>query len=265
MGIDWITYAAQLVNLAILVYLLYRFLYKPMLKAIDAREAKISGELKKSEEMAKAAEKRLNDLNRKNEEIESERQKILHEAHKVANELKARLEREIRADAAETRMRWEEELKQERKSLEAEMREMIVSNFMQFARKALIELAEINLETQIVEVLKHRFAELPKEEKERLMPKEGETPAVYVYTAKELNSDMQEEIGSLINGTLKLTQASVLFEVNPHLLSGVEISVDGNVLTWNLDAYLRDFTDNMNQALENISLRLNREENKSEE
>ncbi len=261
MGIDWITFSAQLVNLAILVYLLYRFLYKPMLNAIDGREARITEEIKKSRDMAAEAEKRLDELNRKHAELETQRQQILQQAHRVADELQARLEREIRADAVETRLLWKQELEQERKSIETELRERIISNFTQFARKALKELADVRLEAQIVEMLKRRFAELPEDEKQRLMPREDEVSVVYVSTAAELGSETQEELGALLDGALRLSQAPILFEVNPHLLCGVEISVNGNVLSWNLDSYLLDFADNMNKALENISLRLSREEN----
>ena len=38
MLIDWFTVGAQLVNFLILVWLLKRFLYKPILHAIDERE-----------------------------------------------------------------------------------------------------------------------------------------------------------------------------------------------------------------------------------
>ena len=42
MLIDWFTVGAQAVNFLILVWLLKRFLYKPVLAAIDAREKKIA-------------------------------------------------------------------------------------------------------------------------------------------------------------------------------------------------------------------------------
>lgn len=40
MLIDWFTVIAELVNFLILVWLLKRFLYEPVLKAIDEREKK---------------------------------------------------------------------------------------------------------------------------------------------------------------------------------------------------------------------------------
>ena len=45
MLIDWFTVGAQALNFAILVWLLKRFLYKPILNAIDARESRIAAQL----------------------------------------------------------------------------------------------------------------------------------------------------------------------------------------------------------------------------
>ena len=42
MRFDWWTLALQTVNFAVLVWLLHRFLYKPVLRAIDARRAELS-------------------------------------------------------------------------------------------------------------------------------------------------------------------------------------------------------------------------------
>ena len=42
MTIDWITVAAQIANFLVLVWLLRRFLYRPILDGIDAREAEIA-------------------------------------------------------------------------------------------------------------------------------------------------------------------------------------------------------------------------------
>ena len=44
MRIDWFTVIAQVVNFLILMWLLKRFLYKPILNAIDAREQRIAAE-----------------------------------------------------------------------------------------------------------------------------------------------------------------------------------------------------------------------------
>lgn len=45
MLIDWFTVGAQTLNFLILVWLMKRFLYQPVLDAIDAREQRIAQEL----------------------------------------------------------------------------------------------------------------------------------------------------------------------------------------------------------------------------
>ena len=62
MLIDWFTVSAQIVNFLILVWLLQRFLYRPILDAIDAREQRVAAALTKAEankEEARAGARRL--------------------------------------------------------------------------------------------------------------------------------------------------------------------------------------------------------------
>ena len=45
MLIDWFTVGAQVLNFVVLVWLMKRFLYRPILDAIDAREKRVAAEL----------------------------------------------------------------------------------------------------------------------------------------------------------------------------------------------------------------------------
>ncbi|HQU90423.1 MAG TPA: F0F1 ATP synthase subunit B, partial [Denitromonas sp.] len=56
MLIDWFTVVAQLLNFLILVWLLKRFLYQPVLDAIDAREQRIAKELAQADATRDAAQ-----------------------------------------------------------------------------------------------------------------------------------------------------------------------------------------------------------------
>jgi F-type H+-transporting ATPase subunit b len=57
MLIDWFTVGAQALNFIILVWLLKRFLYKPILDAIDAREKRIAAELADADKKKAEAQK----------------------------------------------------------------------------------------------------------------------------------------------------------------------------------------------------------------
>src|SRR5271165_4877827 len=105
MLIDWFTVAAQAVNFLILVWLMKRFLYKPILHAIDEREKRIATELANAGKKKAEAQKESDDFKHKNEEFDkqraallskatddakAERQRLLDEARKAADALSAK-------------------------------------------------------------------------------------------------------------------------------------------------------------------------------
>ena len=73
MLIDWFTVVAQTTNFLILVLLLKRFLYKPILDAIDAREQRIAQELADADAKRLEARQERDQFERKNEEFDRNR------------------------------------------------------------------------------------------------------------------------------------------------------------------------------------------------
>lgn len=80
-GVNPILLAAQVVNFLILLFILKRFLYKPLLKVLDQRKQKIEESLKNAEEI----ERRLQETN---EEIEKTLARALQEGQKIIDESK---------------------------------------------------------------------------------------------------------------------------------------------------------------------------------
>ena len=114
MLIDWFTVGAQALNFLILVWLLKRFLYKPILSAIDAREKLIAAELADATTKKTEAQKERDDFQHKNEEFDqqraslfnkatdeakAERQRLLDEARNAAAALNAKRMESLRSDA----------------------------------------------------------------------------------------------------------------------------------------------------------------------
>jgi len=114
MLIDWFTVIAQVINFLILVWLLKRFLYRPILDAIDAREKRIATELADADAKKVEAQQECDAFQHKNEEFDrqraallskaadeanAERQRLLDEARKAADALSARRQETLRNDA----------------------------------------------------------------------------------------------------------------------------------------------------------------------
>ena len=80
MLIDWFTVSAQAINFLILVWLLKRFLYRPVLAAIDAREKRIAQQLESAAKQQAEARAERDDFQRRSNALDQEREKILHAA-----------------------------------------------------------------------------------------------------------------------------------------------------------------------------------------
>ena len=113
MLIDWFTVGAQVINFIILVWLLKRFLYKPILDAVDARRNASPRSLRTPTRKVEAKKERdeFQDKNEKfdqqraallskaTEEAKVERQRLLGEARQAADTLSAKRQETLRRDA----------------------------------------------------------------------------------------------------------------------------------------------------------------------
>src|ERR1700684_4177373 len=91
MLIDWFTVCAQALNFLILVWLMKRFLYKPILHAIDVREKRIAAELADADKKKTEAQKESDEYKKKNEEFDEQRAGLLSQATQDAQNERERL------------------------------------------------------------------------------------------------------------------------------------------------------------------------------
>jgi F-type H+-transporting ATPase subunit b len=121
MLIDWFTIAAQVLNFLILVWLMKRFLYKPILDAIDAREERIAAKIADADAKKADAEKAHETFQEKNVEIDRRRDAILHQAEEEAQAERRRLIDEARQAADALRAQRQAALEREQQHLNDEI------------------------------------------------------------------------------------------------------------------------------------------------
>ena len=78
MQINWFTVTAQVINFLILVWLLKRFLYKPVLDAINEREKKIASQLNEAAAKTVEARKESDEFRQKNEAFDAEKKEQMN-------------------------------------------------------------------------------------------------------------------------------------------------------------------------------------------
>ena len=160
MLIDWFTVAAQAINFLILVWLMKRFLYKPVLNAIDAREKRISTELANADAKKAEAQKEHDEFQQKNTEFDQQRAGLMSKATGEAQAERQRLLDEARkaADAASSKR--QEALRAEEQNLHQAISRRTQQEVFAIARKALTDLATVSLEERLGEVFTRRLREM---------------------------------------------------------------------------------------------------------
>ena len=101
---------AQLINFAILLFVLRLFLYKPVLRIIDERKRRIEEGLNRAEQAAEQASASEEEARRVTDEARAEGREIVARAQQTADRLRAELEERARTDAEQIVTRAREEI-----------------------------------------------------------------------------------------------------------------------------------------------------------
>jgi F-type H+-transporting ATPase subunit b len=249
MLINWFTVFAQAINFLILVWLLKRFLYKPILHAIDEREKGIAAQLADAEAKKALAQKERDDFQHKNEAFDNARAALLKKATDEANAERQRLLVEARKDADALRAKRQEALESEQRNLNLEITRWTQKEVFAITRKALVDLAGTSLEERVSEVFVGRVRALSGAAKEQMVNGfKTSNHTVSVHSAFDMPPAQQ----SAIDGAVKETfgpDAHLQFETAPELVSGIELSTNGHKIAWSIADYLATLEKGANELL----------------
>jgi F-type H+-transporting ATPase subunit b len=238
MLIDWFTVGAQALNFIILVWLLRRFLYKPVLGAIAAREKKIAAELADAATKVAEARKQRDEFQHKNEEFDQQRAALLKKATEDANGERHRLLGEARKAADAVSEKRQEALRNDARNLNQAISRRAQQEVFAIARKVLSDLATAPLEERMTEVFIRRLREMDGPAKGTLADavKKASEP-VSVRSAFELPEGQRAALQDALNRTFS-AEVPLRFETAPDLVSGIELATNGHKVAWSIADYL---------------------------
>lgn len=249
MLIDWFTVIAQIFNFLILVWLLKRFLYKPILNAIDTREKKVADELANADAKEAEAQREKEEFKRKNEEFDQQRAELLKRAQDEARAERQRLLEEARREALDLKAKQLEALRTDRENLNREISRRTQKEVFAIARKVLRDLAGASLEENAVDVFARRLHELKGEEKEQLTSEISASPgSVNVRTAFDLPQTQRDLIKKTIKEALNV-EIQPKFETTPDLVNGIELTTNGQKVAWSIKDYLTSLETSIDELL----------------
>ncbi|MBW4935321.1 F0F1 ATP synthase subunit B family protein [Marinobacter sp. F4206] len=234
MSIDWITVIAQIANFLVLVWLLKRFLYQPILNGIDAREAEIAermGEAEKARRKAVAAEADF--VARKN--------KLLVEDAAIVDAAIKEAERQRDALLAETHQKleqehkdWQRHLQREQQKFTAELYRAGADTLYQLVRKALRDLADDQLEERIALHVTAKLEPMAPD----LLAAAGRAEEAIASTHVSLSEGAQ---ATLVRALADLMPGiPIRFQVDDDQAPGLVLRIGSTQVAWTVDSYTEE-------------------------
>lgn len=240
MSIDWITVAAQIVNFLVLVWLLKRFLYRPILDGIDAREQEITTRMGEAEKIRKAAETAEAKHKAEIAALRASRADMLDEARQSAEAERDALLAETRDRLAAEQAERDAHRAEEARKYTAELHHSGAEALLSLTRKALSDLADETLEQRIVAHSAARLSEVSDE----LRDAAGDSREAVALTRDPLPPDAAEALRDELASALP--DFALRFDTDAALAPGLTLRLGGAQVAWTVDSYL----DGLDEMLE---------------
>lgn len=145
------TLIAQIINFLILVAILTKVAYKPLLQALADRQAKIADSLETAENEKQAAEKLRQEYLAQLSEARTQAQAIVDKAAKLAEQTKEEMLKEARAESARLVKATQEEIARERDRAIAELKGEVVTLAVAAASKIIAQNMDDSANAKLVD------------------------------------------------------------------------------------------------------------------
>lgn len=242
MLIDWFTVAVQIVNFLILIALLRRFLYGPLLRVMEERQQGIDARLAQAQAAKQEAAAELAGLTRERAALVAKREVFMGQAAAEVEAWREATLAGIKEEIAERRQLWQRQLQAEQEAFLERVKIRLGEQVVRVAAKVLADLADETLEARLVE----RF--MAKLDQELGANRPPETEALLVSTGQLLSLASRGRLRQELRTRLG-TGREMRFQEEPGLGFGIRLTTADYAWEWNVAHYLAGLEQEIRHAL----------------
>ena len=249
MLVDWFTVAAQLINFAILVWLLKRLLYKRVLNAMDTRQQAILKEAEEAENQREQARNEAEAYTRKLASFDAEYTEKMKRTEEEIRGFRTERLSEVRSEIQEQRTEWTRSLEKRRHEFIQELRTLVGTQICESARKLVGDLADAPLEQLMLRHFVTSLVSNPEMRESLLAATTDQSTILTFSTTFPVDTETRVLIEEKLSPHLP-TGTEFTFEhdtVNGAL--GVVLRAGNHRLEWNVDSYAEQLSHRVERAL----------------
>jgi F-type H+-transporting ATPase subunit b len=244
MNLDWSTFLLEIINFLVLVWILKRFLYKPVLDVIERRKASIAKTLSDAQAMRGEAEALKRQYHDKLAELDREKERA---RAALQEELQAERERRLAAlgQTVEEERKKHEVLDARRQREEIrQIEQAAVDHSARFAARLLGRIASPAVEARLIELFLEELARQPEERSQAVRQafQEAGGGPITVSSAYPLEAGRRAAVTEALSKWLD-HKIACRFTEDGALLAGLRVTIGPWILEADLQHELRLFTE----------------------
>lgn len=254
MEIDAFTLVAQIINFLVLVLLLKRFLYGPIVRTMDTREQKIAAELETAARMEEEAKREAHECHLEKVELEDSRGELLTRAQEEAAAMKQELLQDARHEIEGNKARWTRAVLQEKETFLNNLRQRAGEEVYAISRQVITDLANVELERHIIEIFIERLQGLSEQDRGDISVAAKKAGGGAVITTsfpldESTRKRLQAKVATAIDKDMELH-----FEESADIICGVELRAAGKKAAWSLQNYLETLDEKLSLAFSGVGV-----------
>ena len=250
MSVNWTIVVAQILNFLILVWLLKRFLYGPILQAMENRQKHLEETQEAANRTSEEAEDTLQAYTTLTADLEAEKHQIISLAKSTAEEDRQEYLEHARNEVDHLKQEWIQAMRREQAAFLQQGRLLIGREACQLARTVLRELAGTELEKVIVAMFISKLHGLPPELRQQMRAARGPDSSVTrVHSSFVLDNTQRECLVDTLQQVLERPPMAD-FVVSDRLIAGIELDVSGYHFGWSIEDSMHDLEQSLQRFVE---------------
>lgn len=242
MQIDWLTVAAQWINFLILMWLLKRFLYRPIIDAMAKRRENLAQQSQQAERSAAQAEQLAAEYRAKLAELEQQRSELIAAARQQAAAERETLLQQARAETQNQAERWQQAFEREKAELQTQLSHDFNHLLTAIAHKAVRDLSGLEWEHALCGQFLQHLQQLPETDKQRLA--QSARDGLTLTGSFEIDAIWRQRLTEALQQILSI-EAPIRFQTHPENALGLSLNSASYSLEWSTQRYF----DEMQQQI----------------
>jgi len=247
--IDWLTVSAQIVNFLVLVLLLRWVLYRPLARALKARQEAVAQRLTEAEAARVRAEAAAEEHRAAIHALEQARHDRLQRAEEEADARRSALIDAARDEVSAQRATWQAQLNDEKSAFLDRLRHRAGESFVIMARTILSEMADQDLIDRMARTFANRLSGLSPEDRDRMRQAADRGTAPEILSSLPLSGTARNTVAAAV-GDLLGKPVTPVFAEDDDLSCGLVLKLGAQNVGWTIAEHLDRFSEEVSALLE---------------